>query len=133
MSRAAPSRLSWFCAGVIEAAWLSAVILVPITCSPDLARSFEMPKVIFLRILALIVLAAWVTKFIDQRMRYREEAQRSVPWLLKTPLFLLVAGLTLSFVLATVFSIDVATSMWGSYDWLEGTYTFFCYLTFRSI
>src|SRR5712691_7495875 len=106
MSQAAPSRLSCFCDGLIEATWLAAVILVPIACSPDLARSFEMPKVIFLRTFALVLLAAWATKFIDEKIRCPEEAQESVALLLKTPLISLVAALVLSFVLATVFSID---------------------------
>ena len=50
----------------MEAAWLAAVIVVPVFFNIYSSRIFEPDKITLLRSLALIVLAAWLVKLIEE-------------------------------------------------------------------
>lgn len=61
-----PTKLSRYCEGILEAAWLAAVILVPFFFNIYSSRIFEPDKITILRSLALIILVAWIIKLIDE-------------------------------------------------------------------
>ena len=54
------SKLSRYCEGLIEAAWLAAVIVIPLFFNVVSSRIFEPDKISILRTLALVILAAWI-------------------------------------------------------------------------
>ncbi len=61
-----PTKLSRYAEGIMEAAWLAAVIVVPVFFNVYSSRIFEPDKITLLRSLALVILAAWVVKLIEQ-------------------------------------------------------------------
>ena len=71
-----PSKLSRYCEGLMEAAWLAAIILVPVFFNVYSSRIFEPDKITILRSLALIISASWIVKLVDgpvHRARRRHE------------------------------------------------------------
>ena len=61
-----PNKLSRYADGVMEAAWLAAVILLPVYFNLYSSRIFEPDKISLLRSLALIILTAWIVKAIAE-------------------------------------------------------------------
>ncbi len=61
-----PTRISKYCDGLMEAAWLAAVIAVPVFFDIYSSRIFEPDKLTLLRSLALFILAAWIVKLVNQ-------------------------------------------------------------------
>ena len=57
------TRLSVFCDKVIEAGWLTAVVVVPLFFNIYSQRVFEPDKLSLLRSIALVMAVAWVVKF----------------------------------------------------------------------
>lgn len=115
----------------MEAAWLAALIIVPVFFNVYSSRIFEPDKLTLLRTLALIILAAWVLKLLDQggpRWERLQPGQNWIKTLLKIPLLGLVAALAVLYLLSTIFSVSPYTSFWGSYQRLQGTYTMLAYL-----
>src|SRR4030042_7200234 len=126
-----PTKLSRFCLGVMEAAWLAAVSMVPIFFNIYSSRIFEPDKIRILRSLALVTLAAWVIKLIDQGgTRWQEQSQEVslFRYLWKYPMIAPVISLVVVYVLATIFSVTPSISLLGSYQRLQGTYTTISYL-----
>ena len=126
-----PTKLSRYCDGIMEAAWLAAVLVVPIFFNVYSSRIFEPDKIALLRTLALIILAAWLVKIIEVgREQWDTLKATGSPWrtFLKTPMVLPVLGLIMVYALATIFSITPEISLWGSYQRLQGTYTTFSHL-----
>ena len=123
------TKLSRYCEGVIEAAWLAAVILVPIYFNIYSSRIFEPDKIALLRSLALVILACWLIKSFSEGgidwSGLRSAGSRSI---LRMPLVLPVSALAAIYLLSTVFSVTPRVSFWGSYQRLQGTYTTFSYL-----
>lgn len=126
-----PTKLSRICDGVMEAAWLAAVIVVPVFFDVYSSRIFEPDKISLLRTLALLILAAWVIKLLEEgklnRAAFRQAPYRFKSWL-GLPLFALVFAFGLLYIISSLFSITPAASFWGSYQRLQGTYTTFSYL-----
>lgn len=125
------SKLIRFSDGIMEAVWLAAVILTPVFFNVYSSRIFEPDKIAFLRTLAMITLLAWIVKLIDQgRVRWDKVARERNVWqqLLQTPILPAVALMAISYLVSTIFSVSPQTSIWGSYQRLQGTYTFFSYL-----
>lgn len=126
-----PSKLSRYSEGIMEAAWLAAVILVPVFFNVYSSRIFEPDKIATLRTLALIILVAWLVKLIDLGGVSWKERRPEESWLKQLaayPLMLPVMAVALVYILATIFSVTPAISLWGSYQRLQGTYTTFSYL-----
>lgn len=126
-----PTKLSRYCEGIMEAAWLAAVLVVPIFFNIYSSRIFEPDKIALLRSLALIILASWLVKIIEVgRMQWESLKATGSPWksFLKTPMVAPVLALLLVYIIATIFSITPEISLWGSYQRLQGTYTTFSYL-----
>ena len=126
-----PNKLSRYAEGIMEAAWLTAVILVPVFFNVFSSRIFEPDKIAWLRTLALVILAAWLVKLAAEGgVRWEKLEPGDVPWraFLKIPLVGPVLGIVVVYLIATLFSVAPATSFWGSYQRLQGTYTTFSYL-----
>jgi tetratricopeptide (TPR) repeat protein len=119
--------------GLMEAAWLAAVILVPVFFDIYSSRIFEPDKITLLRTLALFTLGAWIVKLVDEggwRWERLQPGESKFKTILRLPMILLVAALALTYVIATIFSVTPKISLWGSYQRLQGTYTTFAYLVF---
>jgi tetratricopeptide (TPR) repeat protein/O-antigen ligase len=126
-----PTKLSRYAEGIMEAAWLAAVILVPAFFNVYSSRIFEPDKITLLRSLSLFILGAWIVKLVEEGGMRWDHLPREASWwksLLKTPLLIPVVGLAIVYIIATIFSITPRVSLWGSYQRLQGTYTTFAYL-----
>ncbi len=125
------TKLSIFCGKIIEAGWLVAVVAVPLFFNIYTARTFEPDKITLLRIIAMVMVLAWVVKVVehgrvgDGSLPFKAQAQA---WL-KTPLFLPTLGIVSVYLISTIFSISPAVSFWGSYQRLQGAYTMLSYIT----
>jgi tetratricopeptide (TPR) repeat protein/O-antigen ligase len=116
------SKVSLFCERLIEAGWLAAVIVTPLFFNVASKQTFEPDKVALLRSLALVMVAAWAVRAIEQG-KVREEG-RFPFW----PLLGVVAFFCLANILATLASVDPRSSLWGSYDRRQGLYTMLSYV-----
>jgi hypothetical protein len=140
--------LSVFCNKVIEAGWLTAIIVVPLFFNVYSSRVFEPDKLTLLRSIALVMAVAWVIKVVEKGLgrETRPDSQAydggkepnaadkgdSTPtfWgrVSQTPLGLPTLALIAVYILSTLFSITPRVSLWGSYQRLQGTYTTFSYI-----
>lgn len=126
-----PSKLSRFCLGVMEAAWLAAVSLIPIFFNIYSSRIFEPDKITILRSLALLTLAPWAIKLVDEGgIKWKADTRASslITYLWNYPLIAPVIGLMVVYILSTIFSVTPSISLLGSWQRLQGTYTTFSYL-----
>ena len=126
-----PTKLSKYCDGVMEAAWLSAVILIPIYFNIYSSRIFEPDKIAILRSLAMLILACWLIKIVDGGGVRWGELNKGAPLIrqfLGIPLVAPVIALAGVYAVSTIFSVTPRVSFWGSYQRLQGTYTTFSYL-----
>ena len=60
-----PSRLQKLCDTVMEATWLTALVVTPLFFNVYSNRVFEPDKISLLRSLALIAIVAWVVKKLE--------------------------------------------------------------------
>lgn len=126
-----PTKLSRYAEGVMEAAWLAAVMLVPLFFNIYSSRIFEPDKLTLLRSLALVILVAWLVKLIEEggfRWERLTPQGRGLKAILQIPLVPIVFALVVSYIISTLLSVTPFTSLWGSYQRLQGTYTTFSYL-----
>ncbi len=125
------TRLSVFCEGVIEAGWLTALIVVPLFFNVYTERVFEEDKTPLLRSIALIMLAAWVIRRLEEGggQPAAGEATRSL-WqqIRDTPVLLPALLLGASLILSTVTSIVPRVSLWGAYIRRQGLYSNLSYI-----
>ena len=126
------TKLSRFLSGILEAGWLVAVISVPLFFNINSERVFEPDKVAVLRSIAVLMLFAWVVRFIDQgdwqdwkRLSWRHEDS-----IWRTPFFLPIVALVLVYLISSLFSITPRISWLGSYQRLQGTYTMLAYIVY---
>lgn len=126
------TKLSRYCDGMMEAVWLAALVTVPVFFNIYSSRIFEPDKLALLRSLALISLAAWIVKIVEQGQvmweMNREPEEKWYQTLAKIPLLRQIGLLIAVFLIATLFSISPRVSFWGSYQRLQGAYTTFGYL-----
>jgi tetratricopeptide (TPR) repeat protein len=126
-----PTKLSKYCEGILEAAWLSAILAIPAFFNVYSSRIFEPDKLTLLRSLAILILVAWIIKLLESgRIRWdRLESRGSaVKTILRLPLIAPVLALAIVYIISTIFSVTPRTSFWGSYQRLQGLYTTFSYL-----
>lgn len=99
------------------------IFFTPLIFWPDLFLTFELPKVMFFRIMTFILLFLLLVKFfLDEKTTFPR-----VP-----KIFWIAFGiLILSFILATFFSVAPSVSFWGSYFRQQGflTHVFFWLFT----
>ncbi len=118
-----------FCDALIEAGWLLALVLVPLFFDVYSSRVFEPDKIALLRIVTLVSLFAALGKWLAEmsqgdRPGFAERARV----VLGKPLVIPSLALAVVYVLATALSVAPRTSLWGSYQRLQGTYTWLCYV-----
>jgi tetratricopeptide (TPR) repeat protein len=143
-----PTKLSVFCDKVIEAGWLTAMIVVPLFFNVYSSRVFEPDKLTLLRSIALVMAVAWLIKVVEKglgretRPESRTQDGGKEPnaadkegstltfWgrVFQTPLVFPTLALVAVYILSTLFSITPQVSLWGSYQRLQGTYTTFSYI-----
>jgi tetratricopeptide (TPR) repeat protein len=126
------TKLSILCDGVIEAGWLAAVVVVPLFFNVYSSRVFEPDKISLLRSIALLMIAAWLVKvmedFIDRGRTTPAGGEGGVSAFFRLPLVLPTLLLVGVYVLTTITSVVPRISFWGSYQRLQGTYTLFSYV-----
>ena len=123
----------WF-DSLLEAGWLTAVVVTPLLFSSYSPRAFGSAKVIVVQCLALFMLLVWLTRQVAQRLGPRNAAPPAASpaaaraaWL-TSPLVLPVLYLALVYAVTSLTSIAPRLSLWGSYQRLEGAYTALSYL-----
>jgi tetratricopeptide (TPR) repeat protein/MFS family permease len=127
------TRLSAYCAKVIEGGWIAAVVLVPLYFNVYSSRVFEPDKLTLLRSIAVFMAMAWLVKVIEEASHgsngsagsVRERVLR-ISW--RTPLVLVTLALVVIYLFTTLTSVTRFTSLWGSYQRLQGTYTTLSYI-----
>jgi len=132
------TKLSDFCNRILEAGWLSALIVAPLFFNVYSDRVFEPDKLSLIRSIALVMAAAWLTKMFDHliggaesgRKSKEDQSPRPSLWtrITETPLVLPTLLFVLAYVLSTALSVVPRVSFWGSYQRLQGTYTTFSYI-----
>ena len=125
-----PTKLGRWCDGMMEALWLAAMVVTPLFFNLFSSRIFEPDKIAILRTLAIFLLTIWIVKVLSEGIdwgftNHKENWYRK---LLHIPLVIPILVLFLAYLIASIFSIVPSTSFWGSYQRLQGTYTFFSYL-----
>lgn len=118
------SRLSLFCDKALEAGWLLAVTITPVFFNVYSSRVFEPDKLTTMRALAVVMAVLWLTRVIDEASRGGWPLRFS----LKTPLVLPALATMAIYLISTATSLVPFTSMLGSYQRLQGTFTLFSYL-----
>ncbi len=126
------TKLSILCDGIIEAGWLAAVVVVPLFFNIYSSRVFEPDKISLLRSIALLMIAAWLVKvmeeLIDRGRTTPAGGEGGVSAFFRLPLVLPTLLLVGVYVLTTITSVVPRISFWGSYQRLQGTYTLFSYV-----
>ncbi len=114
------NRWVGFADGLIEASIYLAVLLTPILVDVNLQRIFALPKVALIRLLAVVILAAWLfTGLLAIR------ARRLPPWrrLFHQPLAWPITAFVATLALSTVVSVWPQASVWGDFLRVQGTLT----------
>ena len=121
------------CRGIIEAGWLASAMVVPLAFNVHTSRAYEPVKVALLRSLVGVMALAWLVLTVEEHVR-REPDQpdqgvihRWRQWL-ALPLVLPVLLFSASYVVSTLFSINPAKSLWGSFVRLQGAYSMLSYV-----
>ncbi len=126
-----PTKLSRYTDGIMEAAWIAAVILTPLFFNKYSSRIFEPDKATLLRTLALVILGAWIVKAVETGVSKRDSGKswwQNFVLILREPIVPLVFALAVVYTIATIFSVTPHISFWGSYQRLQGFYTTFAYV-----
>ncbi len=113
-------RLEAACEGLIEAAWLSALVLVPLLVNLGGAHPFDPPKGAALRLLAVVMAGAWLTKVAGGGRAWRPlvcTAADQRPWRALAAAVLLLALVRTA---SALLSVDPGLGWWGSLHRAEG-------------
>lgn len=121
---AAASRFSAFCDRALEAGWLLGVTITPVFFNVYSSRVFEPDKLTTLRVLATVMAMLWLVRLFEEIMRKQKPLRFS--W--RTPMVLPALATMGIYLTSSVFSLVRYTSLVGSYQRLQGTYTLFGYL-----
>jgi tetratricopeptide (TPR) repeat protein len=112
-----------WCDRLIEAGWLAALIVAPLFFNIWSSRVFEPDKITTVRSIALLMSAAWIVKWLDSR---GSTNNHPITW--RTPLIAPILVTVIIYMISTAMSVGVRTSLLGSYQRLQGTYTTFSYI-----
>jgi len=118
------SKLSLWCDRLIEMGWLAAIVVTPLFFNIYSSRVFEPDKLTTLRSIALFMVTVWLVKFFEERKNPNRDT--AVTW--RTPLVIPVLIMVVIYMISTVLSVAPRTSLLGSYQRLQGTYTTFSYI-----
>jgi tetratricopeptide (TPR) repeat protein/O-antigen ligase len=124
------TKLSEFCDRILEAGWLSALIVAPLFFNIYSDRVFEPDKLTLVRSLALVMAAVWLTKALAGAFSGDKPANRPALWerIRSTPLMPPTLLMVLAYILSTALSVAPHISLWGSYQRLQGAYSTFSYI-----
>lgn len=126
------SKLKAWAKSLAESGWLLALIVVPLFFNIYSSRVFEPDKISMFRSVALFVAAAMGLVLVEGLgRRSGNGSDGGVPWwkaAWKQPLVPAATAWAFSYLLSTVFSVSPRISIIGSYQRLQGTYSFFSYL-----
>ncbi len=125
------TKLSILCDKFIEAGWLAALILTPLYMNIYTHRMFEPDKSTIIRCLALLMLAFYITKIVDNlATKYRsteiaphQNDTNNIIHFIRTPLFIGFALFVIAYIISVLFSAVPYNSLWGGYDRMQGLYT----------
>ena len=142
---------------LVESCWLLAIVAVPIFFDTETTRIFEPDKIALFRNVVLVMLVALLLRGIitlpeawarrapapvpvgvatdDGATPVAETARGATrPWWRRivsgNPMLVPVAIFTAIYTLATVHSVLPGISFWGSYDRMQGLYTWLTYIAF---
>ena len=104
------SKLASYADKTIEYLFYALFFFVPLILWPGTSEAFEFNKMLFVYVLTILISAAWIIKWIDQKKIT----------IRRTPLDIPILLFLLSQVLSTIFSIDTHTSLWGYYSRFHG-------------
>lgn len=138
------SRLALFSEKFIQASWLVALIIAPLFFNIYSSRVFEPDKIALIRTIALAMGALWLILRAERwrggraarggAAAHRDGAlgERLRAWLRhassENPLTLPALFLLTAYIISTVLSVSPTVSFFGSYQRLQGLYTFASYL-----
>lgn len=140
----AKTKLDAWLNGVLEAGWLAALILAPLFFNVFSSRVFEPDKISLIRSIALIMILAWLVKLANggppwlpafrpgNTPEAAAEEQASPPLIKRMgrmPLLIPILILVAAYLISTSLGVARFVSWWGSYQRLQGTYTFLSYVT----
>ncbi len=123
-----------FCEGFIEAGWLVAVMLAAAFLNPFSDQVFEPDKAALFRMLVVLMVAAWIAWGLDsgvlvvRRTPGDVQSHRTVARVSEVPIAGVALLLLLVYLVSTIASVSPRVSWWGSYQRMQGTYTFLAYL-----
>ena len=124
------TKLSIFCSKVIEAGWLATVAGVPLFFNIHTARTFEPDKLTLMRSIVIIMILAWLIKVLEEGHIFTSSdpfQERLKTWF-KQPFIAPTLLLVAVYIISTIFAISPWVDLWGSYQRLQGAYTFFSYI-----
>lgn len=124
------TKLSVFCNKVIEAGWLAAIVAVPLFFNIYTARTFEPDKITLMRTIVSVMVLAWLVKLMEEGGGFDHNqpwGERLKSWF-KKPLVIPSLMILTAYLISTLFSISPLVSLWGSYQRMQGTYTFISYI-----
>lgn len=136
------TKLDRWCDSVLEAGWLAALVVSPLFFNVFSSRVFEPDKISLVRTIALVMMAAWAIKLANGGYAWlppgddpAETQPQGGNWrgFIKNPFIWPVGLVILAFVLSTIFSVAVFVSWFGSYQRLQGTYSFLAYVTIAGL
>jgi tetratricopeptide (TPR) repeat protein len=117
------STLAVLCGRIIEAAWLLAVLVVPVLCDPHGLHGFDPIKMAALRTLGLLTAGVLLLRALCGGFPQVREAFRGSRLWLPAAVSMLVVTLV-----STRFSLEPGDSFWGSSAYQEGAFTLACLL-----
>ena len=130
------SRLARIARGVMETAWLLALIVAPLYFNVQTDRVFEPDKILLVRWLALIAGVAWVVWAVETGWRLRrpdESWKEALQRLLRIPLVAPTLLIVITYAISTLLSVTPYISFFGSYQRLQGTWTTYSYILFFTL
>src|SRR5579871_4426482 len=127
------SKLSGYCRGLIEAALLATVALIPVFFNRHSEKMFDPDKVALFRSLILLMVAGWLVCTVERFIAHLRTGNSLSVRLPRAPIAISILTLTVAYLVATCFSVDHAISWAGSYDNKQGTYTFLCYVVLFAV
>ncbi len=125
------TKLSVYCERVIEAGWLASLIIVPLFFDVYTERVFEEDKTPLLRSIVLLMIAAWIIRWLEERRNSAPATEdRQSVWqrIYQTPILLPALILAGVYILSTALSIVPRVSFWGAYIRRQGLYSNLSYI-----
>ena len=128
------TKIDQWCEAVIEAGWLAALIVAPLFFNVFSSRVFEPDKISLVRSIMLVMVLAWLVKVANggpawlPALGSEEEGTTTWRTFWRVPFLVPILLLLIAYAVSTIFSVAPFVSWWGSYQRLQGTYTFISYV-----